>query len=504
MALTKVTYSMIEGASINVSDYGAVGDGTTDDATALNAAIQASITSNGQVYFPHSATNVYLINSSLVIPSNTTLYFAPNVTIKLKNGANCAILKNSDFVGGNTNIKVYGGIFDSNKVNQSVTFATLDFDNITNSIFENCFINGSFTVGYVGLGAFSIKNSSLCLIENCSLVNAGSEGLYLIDCTDMVVSGGEYYDCTNGSGCATDGGARNTFVNVYSHNNAGTQFSINGTFSKILGCTAKNSTLFGGIVLGHTGVPGDNSVIDGCLVIDCVGNGIAVQASTTNAIISNNQISGITGATSSGIRISDSSSFVTVDGNVIFDNANFGILISTGVNSNIITNNLLRENVANAIQLNVTSNNLLSGNVIFNNQANGIFMNAGSVNNVIEGNRCFNNQIFGVYSLGNNNLISNNMLAGNLTAGLEAFGVENLANNVLDAAAPTRFSVTLDAGTSTVVSNANIQSVTRVSFIPTSANAITRGVYRSAQGSGTITFTHTAGGAADTIQVIIE
>ena len=31
MALTKVTFSMIEGAFVNVLDFGAVGDGVTDE-----------------------------------------------------------------------------------------------------------------------------------------------------------------------------------------------------------------------------------------------------------------------------------------------------------------------------------------------------------------------------------------------------------------------------------------------------------------------------------------
>jgi polygalacturonase len=30
MSLTKVTYSMIDGAPINVTDFGSVGDGATD------------------------------------------------------------------------------------------------------------------------------------------------------------------------------------------------------------------------------------------------------------------------------------------------------------------------------------------------------------------------------------------------------------------------------------------------------------------------------------------
>lgn len=70
MSLTKVTYSMINGAFANVKDFGAVGDGVTDDTAAIQAAInyaQANISppglttasaGPGAVYFPAGAYKV--------------------------------------------------------------------------------------------------------------------------------------------------------------------------------------------------------------------------------------------------------------------------------------------------------------------------------------------------------------------------------------------------------------------------------------------------------------
>lgn len=63
MALTKVTYSMIDGAYANVQDFGAVGDGVTDDTAAFVACI-ASLTRGQTMYLPKG---VYVVTSTLTI-----------------------------------------------------------------------------------------------------------------------------------------------------------------------------------------------------------------------------------------------------------------------------------------------------------------------------------------------------------------------------------------------------------------------------------------------------
>lgn len=64
MSLTKATFSLINGAPVNVLDFGAVGNGTANDTAAIQAAID-SLTNGGTVYLPEGTYKV----DTLLFPS---------------------------------------------------------------------------------------------------------------------------------------------------------------------------------------------------------------------------------------------------------------------------------------------------------------------------------------------------------------------------------------------------------------------------------------------------
>ena len=60
MGLTKATYFLIQGSTFNVQDYGATGDGTTDDTVAIQAAAAAvQANGGGTLYFPAGTYSVF-------------------------------------------------------------------------------------------------------------------------------------------------------------------------------------------------------------------------------------------------------------------------------------------------------------------------------------------------------------------------------------------------------------------------------------------------------------
>jgi hypothetical protein len=85
MSLTKVTYAMIEGAPLNVLDFGAVGDGVVNDTTAIQAAINASISENKPLDWQNGT---YKITSELTFTYTDNMYWmAQNAVISYEPAA---------------------------------------------------------------------------------------------------------------------------------------------------------------------------------------------------------------------------------------------------------------------------------------------------------------------------------------------------------------------------------------------------------------------------------
>lgn len=105
----------------SVLDFGAVGDGVTDD----TAAIQAALNAARQVIFP--ANRTYLIYGCQ-IPSDTHLVFEANTVVKLGDNANRPAFQNTNWqstgwngatYGLDKNITIDGLYLDGNQANQA-------------------------------------------------------------------------------------------------------------------------------------------------------------------------------------------------------------------------------------------------------------------------------------------------------------------------------------------------------------------------------------------------
>jgi len=113
MPLTKVSYSMISSAPLSVLDFGAVGDGVTDDTAAIQAAVEASINQKKSLVFPSA---IYAISNTILIPNNSGI--TGQITIDGQNSVirptvDVTIFASARYSGG-TLIPTYGEPLDVN------------------------------------------------------------------------------------------------------------------------------------------------------------------------------------------------------------------------------------------------------------------------------------------------------------------------------------------------------------------------------------------------------
>lgn len=184
MALTKATYSMILGAPINVLDYGAKGDGVTNDTAAIVTAIAAcQAASQSSLYFPKG---IYRIETTIVLGDGSTrgIAFVGETAAPQQGSARPAVT-----------IRWHGGsaaMFDVQYTYFS--FYNIAFENFTTAtdvflltsamhmVLDNCsFVLGSGTTRFSRSVLYADGNEfGYSVVQNCTIQNPAPNFL-LID-----------------------------------------------------------------------------------------------------------------------------------------------------------------------------------------------------------------------------------------------------------------------------------------------------------------------------------
>jgi hypothetical protein len=308
MALTKAHNRMIEGSAINVRDYAATGNGTTDDTAAIQAAIDA-VGSNGAIYIPDGT---YKITDALTIAQGTSV----SIYGQSRQGT---VLQTGLTVNDATKYMIHYQGDDTVTANlcQNVTISTLTlnaqyfgrgiyaehcFPNLVVSQVEvfkphqyafyledcwgaslyDCLADGD---NYSQLYGYYILNANNVCMYNCrvyNMLNSGqSTGIGATSIENFAIYGGNVENCPRGiyltSGGTFDGPA--TIRDVYFEPRAMQPFDAGqpNDHIKILGDTADNGSV----------------LVEGCLFQAGVGsvpiayNGVSAQNLGSLTLIGN-------------------------------------------------------------------------------------------------------------------------------------------------------------------------------------------------------------------------
>ncbi len=289
--------NLVAGGSVSVSDYGAVGDGTTDDSTAIQAAIDALSVTGGVVLVPPGTyscidivlkTGVYLVGPQPGISSKS---FTVAATL-LASGTG-EIVKTDGTATYNRNLGVIGLGFQG--LGSGTAVKGVHFDKVVKGNIRWCSFNNISDQAILVDDDCGSVNVTESFAQNCLLdrTQSAKVGVLDIDGSDHTIRGGEYnssstslsdanaYICAvvirggdhfidNVIGEISDCGIHVTgvdspsrFVNVRADLNYGNGFEIEGS-AYLTNCSANRNgqetdNTYDGFVVG-TG----NSILTGC------------------------------------------------------------------------------------------------------------------------------------------------------------------------------------------------------------------------------------------------
>ena len=166
MTLTKATYSMIDGAPVNVRDYGAVGDGVTNDWQAFTDAWAAIVTNGGTLVIP---AGTYLLNADWVLAKLQKNYRITGYGAVITSGA--SVVHAIDISGGGQQGQlVIEGLTINHGANTTASTAIRNVGGTYAKIIR-CSFSARNNVAY---NAIKMTDAYWALVDKCQFYGTGS------------------------------------------------------------------------------------------------------------------------------------------------------------------------------------------------------------------------------------------------------------------------------------------------------------------------------------------
>lgn len=409
--------------SVSVKDFGAA------TAANINAALLAAGT------LPVRLSSNATIETTILIGSNQTIIIDDWVTLTASASTlgSLPMLTNSNIAGGNTNVVVSGGRWLRTE-NAGVTVVPcINFTKVTDGRIEK--VRSTNT----GTPVYNVPTQP-------GIID-------LRTCSNITVTDCEINSCLSSHGFNANGSSYVSFINCLAQNSGDSTFSVDTSpYCNILNCRAINSSgshiAFNsqyGIVRGNTIIPGALSAAQPAPginlgentapfsasysvcsenVISAWASGAAIQTQqpyTDYCTISNNNISGMGGATSFGIYLDGTNH--TVTGNSVVA-CHLGI--QAYGDSQLINANTVSLCTSTGIYVTPSTNTVVSNNRVLNNTGTGIKLFTSASNTLVIGNLCTDTraggsktQTIGISGSTSSNTYAYNSVAGNSTTGFD-------------------------------------------------------------------------------------
>lgn len=243
-------HAWIEAQPLNVkADFGAAGDGSTDDTTKIQAALTAAVAGQA-VIFP---AGTYIISNTLTIPTaGVSMVGLGSPTLKAKNSAQFGDMI---FANALSDLRIQGLILDVNQANRTTGLVAplngLALQDCTDCLVKDVTVRNAIGYNTAYATGIELRYSSTgctrcrvvdCLVENCGTISTRT-------CNAFVGVG----TCDTFQGCTA-------------YNIVGNGFYLDkSSFSSVVSCIA--NTVQSGVVITNSGsTDKSGNVVSGCVI----------------------------------------------------------------------------------------------------------------------------------------------------------------------------------------------------------------------------------------------